>query len=654
MGNSYERADLDPVTFEVLRNAFVTIVDQMAEQVRRTCYSFVVYNRDFSNSLLDAEGNTLAQGNQDLSAHVGTLHYKCKAVLKEFKDSIYPGDIFLVNDPYTGGTHFSDNSVLLPIFFEEELIAWSQANGHWADVGGSVPGSFDVSAADMFKEGIRITPVKIWRRGEYCRDIARLIASNTRDPNAIIGDMEAQTQATRIAERELLRLCEKYSIKTIKTAFQEVQDYVERAIRSRLRDLPNGSWDTIDYLDRDPSKGEGLIPIKIKLTIKDDHAEFDLSGSHPSIGTIYNSAFVATFSGVISGIKTFFPEVPLNAGVYRTLSVVVPEDTIVSARWPVAVSGFVMPFEKIMNATFALFSRVIPEKALACAFNIEYLQTGGYDVSGQSRPFFMYYDWLSGGWGGRNGRDGLGVTASPFGVGLMTQPVEGQDRLYPVRTESFEISTDSAGPGQWRGGVGLEKSGTIMEVEQCVLSYLCDRERAVVWGIEGGLPAKPHGLWLRRKGQKEEEFLGAAFSNVPVSKGERFRRGTSGGGGYGDPLKREPLLVLEDVVDDYVSLERARKDYGVVLNVVDRDTATYTIDEPATKKERALISRKRKKWLAEKPKKIAEKYRDGELDMYDLIRRYGVICDWGTGELFEKTTVEFRKLLRDRAAMFWD
>jgi len=313
-----------------------------------------------------------------------------------------------------------------------------------------------------------------------------------------------------------------------------------------------------------------------------------------------------------------------------------------------------MPFEKIMNATFALFSRVIPEKALACAFNIEYLQTGGYDVSGQSRPFFMYYDWLSGGWGGRNGRDGLGVTASPFGVGLMTQPVEGQDRLYPVRTESFEISTDSAGPGQWRGGVGLEKSGTIMEVEQCVLSYLCDRERAVVWGIEGGLPAKPHGLWLRRKGKKEEEFLGAAFSDVPVSKGERFRRGTSGGGGYGDPLKRDSLLVLEDVVDDYVSLERARKDYGVVLNVVDRDTATYTIDEAATKKERALISRNRKKWLAQKPKNIAKKYRDGELDMYDLIRRYGVICDWGTGELFEKTTVEFRKLLRDRAARFWD
>ena len=246
---------------------------------------------------------------------------------------------------------------MLPIFFDEELIAWSQANGHWADMGGSVPGSFDVSAADMFKEGLRVTPVKIWRRGEYCSDVAKLIANNTRDPNAILGDMEAQTQAARIAERELLRLCAKYSVSTVKRAFQEVQDYVERAIRHRLRELPNGSWSTTDYLDRDPSEKEGLIPIKIKLTIEDDRAIFDLTGSHSTIKTIYNSAYGATFSGVISGMKTFFPEVPLNAGVYRTLSIVVPDDTIVSARWPVAVSGFVMPFEKIMNATFALFSK---------------------------------------------------------------------------------------------------------------------------------------------------------------------------------------------------------------------------------------------------------------------------------------------------------
>ena len=236
----------------------------------------------------------------------------------------------------------------------------------------------------------------------------------------------------------------------------------------------------------------------------------------------------------------------------------------------------------------------------------------------------------------------------------MAQPIEGQDRLYPVRTDSFEISTDSAGPGKWRGGLGLEKSGTFIEVEQCVLSYLCDRERAVVWGIEGGLPAKPHGLWLQRNGSSEEEFLGAAFSDVPVSNGESFRRGTSGGGGYGDPLKRDPIAVMEDVEDEYVSLERAAKDYGVVLELVDKDKATYKINEKATKAERQRIAKNRKDWLYEEPLEIAKKYREKKLDMYDLIRQYGVICDWGTGELFEDTTAEFRKLLRERAVQYWD
>ena len=306
---------LDPVTFEVLRNAMVNIVDQMAEQVRRTCYSFVVYNRDFSNALCDAEGNTVAQGNQDLAAHVGTLHYTCKAVIDAFQDDIHPGDIFFVNDPYVGGTHFSDTRVILPVFYEGELIAWSQANGHWADMGGSVPGSFDVTAKDMFKEGIRITPIKIWRRGEYCGDVAKMIASNTRDPDAIIGDMDSQTQATRIAEREILRLCDKYGVETIKTAFADVQDYVERAVRLRLSELPDGSWETTDFVDQDPAAEEGLITIKLKITIKGDEVEFDLTGSHPTIGSIYNSAFGGTFAALVSGMKTFFPDVPLNAGV---------------------------------------------------------------------------------------------------------------------------------------------------------------------------------------------------------------------------------------------------------------------------------------------------------------------------------------------------
>ena len=646
-------ARLDPVTFEVVRNALITIVDQMAEQVMRTCYSFVVYNRDFSNSLLDAEGNTVAQGHQDLSAHVGTLHYKCKAVIEEFAGDINQGDIFLINDPYVGGTHFSDTSVLVPVFYEDELIAWSQANGHWADMGGSVPGSFDISAMDMFKEGIRIPPIKIRREGKDCVDVIRLIAKNTRDPDSIIGDMAAQTQAATLGEREVLRLCEKYGKETITIAFSEIQDYLERAVRQRLMALPNGSWETVDFIDQDPSADEGLIPIKIKLTIEDDRVEFDFTGSHPTIGTIYNSAFGATFSAVVSGMKTFFPDLPLNAGLYRIITVTAPENSIVSAEWPIAVTGFVMPFEKIMNAIFELFSNLMPERALACSFNIEYLQTGGYDARNESAPFFMYYDWLSGGWGARNGRDGLGVTAACFGVGLMIQAVEGQERLYPCRTDSLEILTDSAGPGEWRGGMGIEKKATLLEVQNCVMSYICDRERAVVWGIKGGLPAQPQGLSLTLPGSNEK-FLGTVFSNYPVEKNSKFRRHTSGGGGYGDPLKRDPMRVLEDVVDDYVSLERARKDYGVVLSIVDLDLAEYSLDVEETKKLRDHIKKNRKRWLEEDPEKVASELRQGKIEILDAVRKYGVICNWEDGTLLPKTTHDFRTQMRNRTVSHWD
>ena len=182
---------LDPVTFEVLKNSFITAVDQMAEQVLRTCYSFVIYNRDFSSALNDANGDSIAQGNQDIAVHVGTLHYTCKDVIRAFKGEMKPGDVFIINDPYAGGTHFNDVRLIRPIFVGDEIIAYSQSNGHWSDVGGSVPGSFDVNAREMFREGIRITPVKIIDQGVLREDVANMIAANTRDPKSVIGDMRA-------------------------------------------------------------------------------------------------------------------------------------------------------------------------------------------------------------------------------------------------------------------------------------------------------------------------------------------------------------------------------------------------------------------------------------------------------------------------------
>jgi N-methylhydantoinase B len=644
---------LDPVTFEVLKNSFITTVDQMAEQILRTCYSFVIFNRDFSNALNDVNGDSIAQGNADIAVHVGTLHYTCKEVIRFFEGDMKPGDVYAINDPYAGGTHFPDVRLIRPIFVDDAPIAFSQSNGHWSDVGGSVPGSFDVAAKEMFREGIRITPVRLWDGGTFRRDVAHLIAANTRDPASIIGDMQSQAEATRVAEREILRLVEKYGKQTVMSGFADVQDYVERALRQRLTALPDGSWETQDFIDRDPAGEEGMIPIKVKLTIAGDRAIYDFTGSHPCIGSLYNSAFGTTFSAVVAGMKTFFPDLPLNSGFYRPIEVIAPEDTVVNARWPIAVTGFLMPFEKIMNSIYEIWSKIMPERAIACAFNLEYLLTGGRDLRGDAKPIFMFYDWLPGGWGGRNGRDGCNVTTACFGTGLQSQPVEGQERVSPILTNEYQVLTDSPGPGKWRGGAGVRKTTTLGDADRTVISYICDRERAIVWGINGGLPSMPHGLSLRRAGSDQDLWLGSVFSDLPLAAGDVFSRPTAGGGGYGDPLERDPALVREDVADDYVSLARARKDYGVILHVVDTDLAEYDIDHAATQRERAQIRAQRRGWLATSPDDVARRYQAGDLDRLDVVRQYGVILDWGTGEVQERSTVQFRDMFQRRAVAYW-
>jgi N-methylhydantoinase B len=646
--------DLDPVTFEVLKNAFATSVDLMSEQIMRTCYSFVIYARDFSSALCDAEGNTVMQGSGDIAVHVGTLHFQCKAVLEEFVDDINPGDVFAVNDPYRGGTHFNDVSFIRPIFVGDEIIGFAQNKGHWADIGGNVPGSFDVNAQEHFSEGLRIPPIRVWHHGRFVRDVARLLVSNTRAPYSSMGDLNAQAEATAVCEREVLRLVERYGKDTVVAAMAGVQDYVERIVRHRLQELPRGQWESVDYLDADPGKPEGLVPIRIRMVIDDEGIHYDLDGSAPVVSTFLNSGYGTTFSAIYAGTKTFFPEVPLNSGFYRAVTADIgPEGTVVNAGWPHAVTGFCAgPYEKLMNGIFEIWSKVMPERAMACAFNLEYLLVGGRDARQESQPYFMWYDWMAGGWGGRSRKDGSGGTAPVFGAGLAVQPVEGQERLSPVLTTAHRIVTDSGGPGRYRGGFGLEKGGVLTDCHKTVMSYCCDRARSVTWGIDGGLPSIPHGVWLN-KGTDDERFLGATFSNVQVGPGDTFTRPSAGGGGYGDPLTRDPAAVVEDVIDGYVSIERAAKDYGVVITVVDAELDQFAIDPEATRALRTQIAGERRTWLEENPHEVAERYRAGELDTLDMVRRYGVIVHWGTGELFENTTAQYRELMQKRSASHW-
>ncbi|WCK53413.1 hydantoinase B/oxoprolinase family protein [Aneurinibacillus sp. Ricciae_BoGa-3] len=644
---------LDPVTFEVLKNAFVNLVDQMSEQILRTCYSFVIYSRDFSSAICDAEGNTIMQGTQDISVHVGTLHLTAKAVLEDFGEDIHPGDVFLVNDPYRGGTHFCDVRVVRPVFYQGKLISFMQCNGHWADVGGSVPGSFNVQSKDHYGEGMRIPPVRIWSKGQYLKDVANLMVANMRVPEERLGDLRSQAEATKVGEQQLVRLIEKYGLSTVVTAFEEVQNYVERLGRARIEELPDGTWETTDYIDMDPELGDQLIPIHVSLSIQGDEIFYDLRGSHSYVSTFLNSGFGASFSAVISGTKTFFPDIPLNSGFYRFVHVELPENSVVNAPHPVAVTGFCSgAYEKIMNAIFELWSQVMPERAIACSFNLEYLLIGGSDRRDGYNNYFMWYDWMAGGHGGRSFKDGANAMSPVFGVGLSIQPCEGQERLSPVITTHHEIVTDSAGPGKFRGGAGVRKGGTLTLCEDAVMSYCCDRSRSVTWGINGGLPSQPHGAWLNPESE-DPHFLGTVFSNIPLQQGDSFDRPAAGGGGLGDSLERDPQLVLEDVIDQYVSIERARKDYGVVIKEIDREIDLFEIDEEATVQERDYIRANRKQWMQTDILLVQQKFKAGEIDELDVIRRYGVIIDYTTGNVLPTSTEQYRNMLYKRTLQYW-
>ena len=646
---------VDPVTFEVLKNSFVVLVDQMAEQILRTCYSFVIYNRDFSCALNDSIGDTVMQGTQDIAVHVGTLHHTAKAVLDYFKDELYEGDVIAVNDPYLGGTHFPDIRIMRPIFVDGELIAITQTNGHWADVGGPVPGSFNVLAKEHYAEGIRITPVKLWEKGRYRRDVAEMIASNMRVPEERIGDMKAQAAATKIGEEFLLHLVRKYGLRVVIAAFKQVKDYVEQIMKERIKKLPKGAWESVDYIDYDPGQDyDKPIKVHVKLNIKEDELFYDLSGSDPYVSTFLNTTFGTAYSAIIAGTKLFFPDIPLNSGFYRVVNSYLPENSVVNAPWPIPVTGFCSgAYEKIMNSVIEIWSSIIPERAMACSFNLEYLLVGGWDKRPGYNKHFMWYDWMVGGYGGRKGRDGCNASAPLFGMGLMIQPLEGQERLSPVLTTKHEIITDSGGPGEWRGGCGVEKGGILLAADRVLMSYMADRERIIAWGILGGLPGIPQGVILHPTSDKKKA-LGVYFSGISLETGDIFTRPSSGGGGYGDPLKRNPKLVLEDVIDGYVSVERARKDYGVVIKPINPEMDQYEIDWKATEKEREYIKENRRKWLEEDPERVAEMLRKGEIDELDAIRRYGVIIDRRTGKVLRKTTQIYREMLKRKTAIYWD
>ena len=579
---------VDSITFEIVRNSFMAVCAEMALVVSKTAYSPPINEgKDFAGTVSDADGNLVAQSEFDLPAFVGLAMFTVKEVIKQVGlEAMAPGDIFMINDPYVASTHCNDVHFIKPVFYGEERVAFVESTAHWTDVGGPIPSSLNSRATTYFEEGLRIPAVQIYERGELRQDVLDLILANMREPWERMGDLNAQCSALRTGDARLQVMCAKHGTDVVRAVQAEMQDHSERLIRATLRELPNGVYEAADQNDQDFSTG---LPVtfRVKLTIDGDRAVFDLTESDDAAGSAINTSIVATTSSVFNAIGSVLPPVPMNAGVLRAVEIKARPGSICHAQPPSAVSTQGTSMEIIIAACAAALSQALPERGAGTCSTVLNTAYAGHDERPGFETFFLEYVWAVGGMGGTKYHDGSNVVGSAWAATIQNIPVELQERRFPLFWRRNMLLPDSAGPGRSRGGLALDQACEFA-FQGGTLTNFGNRERIGPPGVFGGGRGATAGLVLNRSTERERA-IGLVASNVPVSKGETLAYWSAGGGGYGDPLLREPERVLEDVRDDYISIAAAREQYGVVIQEIDRRTLQYAIDESATEALRATM-----------------------------------------------------------------
>ena len=574
---------LDPVTLAVVHNAFKSIVNEMNLSLFRSAYSPVITEgRDIGGAVFDAQGRLVAQGDWDLAVFVGLLEFSVQAILDRYADEIQPGDVFIMNDPFVGGTHFNDVGVARPVFDGSRPVGFVAVCGHWPDVGGQEPGSFVANAREHFQEGLRMPPIKLYLAGQPNRAVFDLIASNMRIPQDRLGDLRAQTGATVVGQSRLEELAVRYGWDQISGAMTETIAYSERLLRSQIETFPDGVYEGEDYVDMESLDRPIPKRIHVLLTVEGDRMRFDFSGSDTESLSASNSTYSATASAVYVTTKSLFPDIPMNHGCFEPLEIIAPQGTVVNARPPRAISSMAATvYEKVIGSCLAALAQASPEKAVGCPYNLINLTIGG-QYRGRDYVAYLYSE---GGFGGRATKDGPAGLVSLYGGGAKITPVEVTERRYPIEFEEWALWSDSAGPGRYRGGVGSRKTFRLVEGE-ARLSCLGDREFYPPFGVLGGKEAARQALILN-EGSQDEKNISLKAVGYPLTAGDRVTIIAAGGGGYGDPLERDPELVARDVVKGYVTPERAASDYGVVFS------ASNSVDWGATDRLRESMRRAR-------------------------------------------------------------
>jgi N-methylhydantoinase B len=570
----------DPITFAVIKSALDAIVDEMAYAVIRTARSEIIRDvMDYSAALCDADGRLVAQA-KTIAQHLGAVPDAMQSVRREFAGDLHPGDVVVMNDPYEGGMHIPDVFLFMPIFVAGTLEAFAVVIGHQTDMGGRVPGSNASDSTEVYQEGLRIPPVKLYERGVPSRTVRRIIEKNVRVPERVLGDIGAEYAACKVGERELTRLFERYGAETLRAYLAELLDYAERVTRAEIARWPRGTYRFTDYLDSD-GFSDTPVPLSVAITVHDDgHLTCDWTGSAPQVKAALNSTLSFTKSCTYLSVRSVLrQDVPNNAGIFRCIDVIAPEGTILNPRLPVACAARALTGYRMLDVVLGALAQALPERVPAAGEGGNtVLSMGG--MTREHRPFVLV-DMITGAWGGRPDKDGMEAVTNPS-QNMSNSPVEVLEAHHPIRVDEYGFVPDSCGAGRFRGGLGLRRRYTLLN-DEATLQLRSDRITFRPYGLAGGGPARGTRNVLNPDGEARE--MPAKFATT-LRRGDVILHEQPGGGGHGDPFERDPERVAADVRDEKISLDYARREHGVVI-----DPVTLTVDGAATRAARLSASR---------------------------------------------------------------
>jgi N-methylhydantoinase B len=566
------KTELDPFTVEIVKDSLVAIGDEMFVALQRTSKSTIIYEvLDFASGLIDARGNLITQG-KGVTGFLGTLTFAVRSTLDKFgPEQLLPGDVVITNDPYSGGgTHLSDVSLVVPIHYNGELVAFSASKAHWTEVGGKDPGSWTTDATEVFQEGLQFPCVKLYEQGRPVQGLIDLIAANVRLPDMTLGDMYAQAASLRLGERRFQELCDKYGLDVVMGSIEALMDYGERMTLLELEKIPAGVYEAEDMID-DDGIGNGPFAVRVKVTVSPTSFVCDFTGTHPQVPGPVNCTVTGLHSGVRTMLKAITgPQIPVNEGCFRPLEVICPPGTIFSAERPAPVSTYWETMNYVTDLIWKALAPVVPDRLTAGHF----LSVCGVVVAGlhpDTGELFLLVEPQAGGWGAGVGKDGeSGLMCVGDGETYLI-PIEVAEARYGIIVDQFALDPTDAGAGRHRGGRGCIRDYRAA-VDGVTITATFGRHKYVPWGIAEGRDGSRNAVHILYEDGRE--VVVGKTARTQLKKGEVARLVTGTGGGWGDPRERPVEDVAEDVRDGYVTVEQAERDYGVVL-----DPETHEVKE---------------------------------------------------------------------------